>query len=307
MRSPPCPVISALEHKAVGDKRNGKEDPATKRKRDCELTTPQSASLAAKRPRIEAALNAFGNDHQHRSEEQSQTVVSSEVLANLPQFDHQVAGHKGNLYALEDSKKLLKPTTPTEAQFYRDAQGTMLEPFLPRFYGTENRFDKARPIKTLTEKEKLNMDHVSESVVIENVLHGLDFACIADIKIGKRLYGENATPEKIERMKHQAEITTSGALGLRICGMKLYNHDSGDYDEFGRDYGRSLSADTIIDGFRQFFSRSEASAQNEPSIDLGVLSECRSKAMELIKALQNEECRLYSSSLLIAYTYDILR
>lgn len=42
-----------------------------------------------------------------------------------------------------------------------------------------------------------------------------------DIKIGKRLHDEDATPEKAARMMRKAVITTSSKIGFRISGMRV--------------------------------------------------------------------------------------
>lgn len=45
--------------------------------------------------------------------------------------------------------------------------------------------------------------------------------CILDIKIGKRLYDDDATPEKKARMLLKSQNSTSSVLGFRICGMRV--------------------------------------------------------------------------------------
>ena len=55
--------------------------------------------------------------------------------------------------------------------------------------------------------------------------------CILDIKLGTRTYciitscvlhlGEGAPPEKVERHIRMCKKTTSGSLGIRVCGMRV--------------------------------------------------------------------------------------
>lgn len=47
--------------------------------------------------------------------------------------------------------------------------------------------------------------------------------CIMDVKIGRRLYDDDATPEKTERMMRKSANSTSGTLGFRISGMRVFN------------------------------------------------------------------------------------
>jgi 1D-myo-inositol-tetrakisphosphate 5-kinase/inositol-polyphosphate multikinase len=44
-----------------------------------------------------------------------------------------------------------------------------------------------------------------------------------DVKIGRRLYDDDATPEKTERMMRKSANSTSGTLGFRISGMRVFN------------------------------------------------------------------------------------
>jgi 1D-myo-inositol-tetrakisphosphate 5-kinase/inositol-polyphosphate multikinase len=56
---------------------------------------------------------------------------------------------------------------------------------------------------------------------LEDLTFGLKTPCIMDIKIGSRLYDVDASPRKIERRVRKSETTTSGALGFRLCGLKV--------------------------------------------------------------------------------------
>jgi 1D-myo-inositol-tetrakisphosphate 5-kinase/inositol-polyphosphate multikinase len=58
-------------------------------------------------------------------------------------------------------------------------------------------------------------------IQLQDIAHSYSQPCIFDIKIGQRLYDDDASFEKQERMKKQAMETTTGTLGLRICGLKV--------------------------------------------------------------------------------------
>lgn len=49
----------------------------------------------------------------------------------------------------------------------------------------------------------------------------MDEPCILDIKIGRRLHDDDATPEKTARLKAKAETSTSLCVGFRISGMRV--------------------------------------------------------------------------------------
>lgn len=53
---------------------------------------------------------------------------------------------------------------------------------------------------------------------MEDLKKGIDQLCAIDIKLGKRLYDDDASDVKKAHMIEQSRKTTSGILGLRICG-----------------------------------------------------------------------------------------
>ena len=60
-----------------------------------------------------------------------------------------------------------------------------------------------------------------ECVKIENLLQGFREPSILDLKLGTRLYGDDATSQKKAQMIKTASITTTGSLGIRITGMRV--------------------------------------------------------------------------------------
>jgi Inositol polyphosphate kinase len=53
---------------------------------------------------------------------------------------------------------------------------------------------------------------------MEDVKKGVCEMCAIDVKLGKRLYDDAASEAKKAHMIEQSKLTTSGLLGLRICG-----------------------------------------------------------------------------------------
>ncbi len=52
---------------------------------------------------------------------------------------------------------------------------------------------------------------------------GMERPCLLDVKIGRRLYDVDATETKIIKRIHKSEISTSGLLGFRFCGLRTDN------------------------------------------------------------------------------------
>ena len=64
-----------------------------------------------------------------------------------------------------------------------------------------------------------------QHLCLENLLNGFTRPCIMDLKIGSRLYENDATEEKIIKMKENAKGTTIESLACRIAGMKVKGNE----------------------------------------------------------------------------------
>lgn len=84
---------------------------------------------------------------------------------------------------------------------------------------------------------------------LKNISEGMSEPCIMDLKIGKRTWDPLAGPEKraYEDTKYAA---SKQAYGFCITGFQVYQ--SGRLAKFGRDYGKNLTSDTLVEGERLF-------------------------------------------------------
>lgn len=62
---------------------------------------------------------------------------------------------------------------------------------------------------------------VADCIVLEDLTFGMSQPCIMDMKIGRRLYDDDALPDKAARMMRKSASSTSGAVGFRISGMRV--------------------------------------------------------------------------------------
>jgi 1D-myo-inositol-tetrakisphosphate 5-kinase/inositol-polyphosphate multikinase len=190
-------------------------------------------------------------------------------------MEHQVAGHAGNIIAKDG--RVVKLQTHNELPFYKQTVENpllkSLKGVIPQYYGEA------------TIKEQPGIE-------LEDLTYGFRKPCIMDLKLGKVLYGTDASPEKRDRMIEQANTTTSGSTGLRICGMKLYT--GAEYSTYDKSYGRSLTKDTLHQGFDLFFSHDKH--QN--------LKDMIQKVDFILDGVKNAKFSSGGCSLLLIYDYE---
>lgn len=155
---------------------------------------------------------------------------------------------------------------------------------------------------------RINTD---SAVALENVAAGFKKPNILDVKLGARLWADDAPMAKRAKLDKVAEETTSKPLGLRIAGMKTYQgtHSNGEhnvtpdgYRFYDKWYGRTFSAETIAQGFEEYFQLTEGVKAK------GVIRKVIRRFMEDLRAMESviekEESRMYSASLLFVYEGD---
>lgn len=250
---------------------------------------------------------------------------------------HQAAGHEGPFTDAEESL-FFKPTTAQEVEFYQaiqsqsqlnDSSELNLNAWMPVYLGILERGapenasqiagDIVEPMLANTQCLEDGDDLQSSNkpvIVLENLLRGYRKPNILDIKLGRVLHDDTATEDKKARLIKVSQETTSGTLGIRICGMKIqenslvskldpqfYDHDSGGYVSINKFYGRAL-VDTEVQGALELFFGNNAlhASQRKSLYELSL-----QRLQLLYNALLDAEVRMISSSLLFIYEGDPTR
>lgn len=166
------------------------------------------------------------------------------------------------------------------------------------------------------------------AVVLENVTSGFAQPNVMDVKLGARLWDEDAPLSKRRKLDEVASRTTTGSLGFRVAGMKIWGGPEGHievsptekefveikngYKSYTKFYGQSFNAENVIDAFTAYFGGIETAGDEAVGKKFkfkynraDFLIKRFIRELESVKyVLENEESRMYSASVLMVYEGD---
>lgn len=148
------------------------------------------------------------------------------------------------------------------------------------------------------------------AVALDNAAYGYKRPNIMDVKLGRRLWADDAPLEKKRRFDKISAETTHHELGFRIAGIRVYKgaDDAGELDEedykiYDKDYGRNeVNKENVVAAFRKFLYNAGAGIDDDYA---RAVAEAFRRDLEHVRdVLESMETRMYSSSLLFIFEGD---
>jgi len=233
-------------------------------------------------------------------------------------FDGQVAGHGGILQLPNGT--LIKGSNEVELNFYKAVKdlNLPLRKFMPECYNFDPEFQQIQ--------EQYLANKPGSFINMQNLLTNYHNPNVIDIKLGTRLYDDDADDMKKQKMIAMANNTTSAATGIQISALQIFDKPEQRIKKIGKTYGKMLTVENLPHALLRFFYNitepvyKNSIYSNEEELDksflnrepsnytVGFFKAILAQIYELRDAAYNSHTRIYGSSLCIIYeTIEVAR
>uniref|UniRef100_A0A7S4NTG6 Kinase n=1 Tax=Guillardia theta TaxID=55529 RepID=A0A7S4NTG6_GUITH len=171
-----------------------------------------------------------------------------------------------------------KPCSSREAWFYETVASSM-NPFTPECHGLRKGRDGGS---------------AATLILLEDLTLGFRCPCVLDVKMGVCTAAPDRSESKRLSCEAKDKITTTGSIGARICGLRVYQVKSHEYRMLDKHWGKNLTFQDFSEGMQIFFNNG-----------VRIRRRIAHRMLELLKPIarmmESVKYRFYASSILFIY------